>query len=295
MNNAFLRHFANDLCLIAPSGLAFLPDPARAEAALAYARELAKFHAQPTDQAAESEFRKHVRKLLEPKAQMTDDGIAILPIEGPLAYAPDVWDMYFSGLEDSRSIERMIRGAGSDPFVKGIMLKIHSPGGSVMGGAEIASAVKTAGLRKPVVAHTGGMMASLSYWIGSQASAGLFATESAYVGSIGVLSTVTDVSKYLDSLGIKVEVFTNREAKFKAIGAQGTSLSDDGRDHLRERADAIFAQFRDGVLSARPQVPASSMQGQVFVGKDAKTAGLVDAIGSFDYAMAHLRRRIPAV
>lgn len=292
--NAFLNHFANHLALIAPFGLEQLshPDPKRAEAAMEYARELAKHHANVTDQAAESDFKRSVRRMLEPKASITDDGIAILPIEGPLAYAPDVWDMYFYGLEDSRSVEKMIRNAALSPEVRAVALKIHSPGGSVMGGAEMAAAVKMASARKPVIAHSGGYMASLAYWVASQAGAGVYATESAYVGSIGVISTVTDVSQYLEKLGVKIEVFTNKEAKFKAIGAQGTSLTKEGRDHIQERADALFAQFRDGVLSVRPGVPAASMQGQVFVGRDAKSAGLVDTIGSFEFAMANLRKRL---
>lgn len=289
----FLTHFSEGLALIEPTALARLAiaDPMRIRAAEAYAQELGKIHASG-DKAAEGEWEKRVRAALAPKVEMTDDGIAIVPVEGPLAYAPDIIDMLYYGVEDSRAVERAIRNAATSPDARAVAIRIHSPGGQVMGGAEVAAAVEMSSARKPTAAHTGGVMASLAYWIGSQATAGVYATSAAYVGSIGVISTFTDISKYLENLGVKVEVFTNKEAKFKALGVPGTSLTADGRDHMQERAQSIFKQFRSSVLAARPDVPNDSMQGQVFVGKEALKAGLVDGVASFDFTLAVLRNEM---
>jgi signal peptide peptidase SppA len=244
-------------------------------------------------QAAEHPYFKELRAKLKPKAQVRDDGVAIIPIEGVLARKPDPYEMLFYGIEDSNSILEMVDTAASDKAIKGVLFDVDSPGGFVTGGPEVADAIRLMGQSKPTVAFTGGTMASLAYYIGSQAGT-VVASRSAQVGSIGVYTTNVDYSRMLENAGIKVEVIKNKEADYKAAGVMGTPLTDAQRSNIQARIQSTFEDFKGAVKGARPQAQDYAMKGQVFSGKDAKAAGLVDAIGDFNYALSLLKSKMRA-
>lgn len=237
---------------------------------------------------AEPAHMKEFRKRLAPVATV-EDGIATIPIEGPLAYAPDVLEMVFLGVEDSRGVLSAIESAKQNPAARGILLNIHSPGGMMMGGFEIADAIAGAG--KPVVAWSGGLVASLAYLFASQADA-LVTTRSAQVGSIGTIVSFKDFSAMFEKIGVRVEVMTNKEATLKGAGIQGTTLTEEQRGHIQGQLDKSFALFKAQVLSKRPGVKLEAMKGQMMFGSEAKEAGLVDAIGDMSFARSMLRRMI---
>lgn len=241
-------------------------------------------------QAAEHPYFKQMRETLKPQVDFRGD-IAIVPVEGTLAYNPDPFEMLYYGVEDSRNILKMLQTAGANPNAEGVLLRMDTPGGMMLGGPEMADEVAKIEKTKPVFTHIGGLGASLGYLIASP-STKIIANKSAMVGSIGVISSVTDWTKYLENYGVKIEYFTNKEAKFKAAGAMGTSLSDEQRTHIQARVDSAFALFKNVVTSNRPQVKAEAMQGQVFRGDEAVKAGLVDGTGSEEFAIGQLREEI---
>lgn len=239
---------------------------------------------------AEHPGLKALRESMRPKMTMREDGIAVLPIYGLLARRPAPFEMLFGGFEDSAALLEMVQRAAANPNVKGALFDVDSPGGFMQGGPEIADAVRTFG-GKPTVAFVGGDGASLAYWIASQAGA-VVGSLSASVGGIGAFSTHVDQSRMLESLGIKVEVFKNKEADFKAAGVLGTSLTEPQRQHRQERIQDGFAQFRSAVKAARPQIKDDAMRGQTFEGAAAKKAGLVDAVGGMSFAIGLLKRQM---
>jgi len=234
----------------------------------------------------EPESRRKARQALAPRASV-EGGVGVLEISGVLAYRPDLGEMFFDGFEDSAEVLSAFRRLEADPEAKAIVLDINSPGGFSVGGAEIADAIfKSA---KPTVAWVGGMMCSLAYWIGSQASA-VMSTRSAMVGSTGAYVSVVDFHRMLANAGIEVKVFTNKEGTFKAAGMPGAPVTDDHAAEFTRQAQRTFDVFRADVLRAREGVPADAMQGQVFDGREAKRAGLVDALGDLGYARTVARR-----
>lgn len=241
--------------------------------------------------AAEHPALKQFRAVLAPKMEVLGNA-AIIPVEGTLAHNPDPWEMAFYGVEDSRNVLRMVNEAAGNPSIDGILLRMDTPGGMMLGGPEISDAVAASvKAGKPVVTHIGGLGASLGYLIAAPSSK-IVANRSALVGSIGVISSVTDYTEYLKNLGISMEYFTNKEAKFKAAGAIGTSLTDEQRAYVQSRVDSAFAVFKDTVQTYRPKVKDASMQGQVMRGDEALSAGLVDATGSESFAMRVLQDEI---
>lgn len=287
--NAYLTRLLTDFPLIANDWLARLtaPDERVKIVASAFGTALAGV----AIGAAEHPYLSRLRGELSIKPKVTDDGIAILSINGPLAYKPDAFEMLFDGVEDSSQILTLLNAFALDSNIKGVLLDINSPGGSVTGGFEMADALSAVSNAKPTVAYTGGMMTSLAYLLGSQATE-VIASKGASVGSIGVIASWLDFTGYLEKLGIKAEVFTNSGGDLKGIGTPGRPMSEAQREHMQESVDAIFSQFASTVRASRPDVPDSAMRGQVFRGPAAKTVGLIDRIGNQDFAMSILRARV---
>jgi signal peptide peptidase SppA len=231
-----------------------------------------------------------LREDLKPKMEIRN-GIAHIPVEGILAYNPDPYDMAYGGVEDSRNILGMVQSAHTNRDVKGIQLNIDSPGGFMTGGPEIADAVASANRTKPVMAHIGGTGASLAYWIASQAGE-VMANRAAQVGSIGGYRVNIDRERMAKNMGIEVQVFRNKEAIYKAPGIPGTRLTDAQSSHIVGRVQANADEFRDAVKGARPDVPDSAMNGQVFTGREALAQKLVDSVGDCADCTMKLQKKI---
>ncbi|MDE2100954.1 MAG: S49 family peptidase [Patescibacteria group bacterium] len=268
----FIKRLTMDIPLMDANLLAFM---------------LSRTHSADDLQMAEHPMFKKMRGDMKPQMERMKN-MAIVPVQGALAYNPDVGEMVWDGVEDSRNVQAMLQEASDDDEIEGVLLRMDTPGGMMMGGPEMADTVAQMKSRKPVIAHIGGLGASLGYMIASQATE-VIANRSAVVGSIGVIASITDYSALLDKLGIKFQYFTNKEAKYKAAGAIGTSLTDDQKTQIQSQVDSAFQIFKGMVLSARPGVPDSAMQGQTFRGGEAKQVGLVDRVGNESFAIGVLK------
>lgn len=198
------------------------------------------------------------------------DGIAHIPIGGAIGMDLSPFDRG-DGAVDVLDVIEELDEAEESGKVRGILLDIDSPGGMVMGTPELADRV--AHVEKPVFAFTRGLMASAAYWIASSADA-IFASRSANVGSIGVYLPVMDYRDYFEKQGIKVELI--KAGKFKGTGYPGTSLTEETRGQLQERVDSIYGMFKGQVRGMRGDIAEDVMQGQVFMGEEAHSYGLVD-------------------
>jgi signal peptide peptidase SppA len=201
------------------------------------------------------------------------EGVAVIPVMGTLMLRAGTMDKQ-SGMADYLDIREAIKTAELDERVSAIMLHIDSPGGMCMGCEETAAAFKMA--EKPTIAYTDGMMDSAAYWIGSQADV-VYMSPSARAGSIGVYMSLLDVSQNYAAQGIKRETFAT--GQYKAMGLEGTSLTDEQRTLLQAEVDDIFARFARAVVAARDLVQPDSMQGQDFSAIEAINRNLADAIG----------------
>lgn len=179
-----------------------------------------------------------------------------------------------------------IREARIDPNVKAIVLRVNSPGGSVSASevirAELAAA-KAAG--KPVVVSMGGMAASGGYWISTPANY-IVANPSTLTGSIGIFGVINTVEKSLDELGVHTDgVATSPLADVsvtKALPPQVQQLMQLSIENGYQRFISLVAQAR----KSTPEQVDKIAQGHVWTGEDAKSNGLVDALGDFDDAVA---------
>ena len=218
-----------------------------------------------------------------------EEGIAFIKVNGVMGRNLGLL-AESSGAIGTDTIENAIVTALNDPAVEGIILDFDSPGGSVIGVPELADSVASARFDKPVVSFTGGLMASSAYWVAVGADA-IVATGSSIVGAIGIYSAFIDQSRAFEMAGLKTEVF--KTGKFKAMGIQGTSLTDEQREMIQAEVDDIFVDFTASILFNR-EIPNEAMQGQSFNGNTAKAQGLVDVVGNMDTAIEELRAIIEA-
>lgn len=203
------------------------------------------------------------------------DGFGIIPVKGTIARKIGMVGKMCGGC-DLVDVEEQFLEAMADPDVHSVILDIDSPGGSVAGVPELASKIGAMRDTKPIFAFTDGMMCSAAYWLGSQAHA-IVATPTAEVGSIGVYMALLDYTRAMEMEGLKLELF--KAGALKAMGLPGTSLTEDMREHLQAQVDTIYAWFTGAVTSGRSGfVDHGTMQGQSFMGDEAKNRNLVDHV-----------------
>lgn len=180
--------------------------------------------------------------------------------------------------EDRKLAETVTKLADNDS-VKGLIVAINSPGGSVAGGESLHAAIAKVAEKKPVVAVMGGTAASAGYMVAVPA-ARIFAREGTLTGSIGVLLETGEVSGLLKTLGITAEAITSGPLKDQPSLIR--PLSDEGRQVLKGVVMDMYDQFVGMVASGRHIDVARVREladGRVYTGRQALKLGLVDAIG----------------
>ena len=215
-----------------------------------------------------------------PKPYVTADGIGVIPVVGVIGKGLTPIEKMM-GASDVDELSAALDAFAMNPDVTHIALQVSSPGGTVTGIEELANKVRN--LEKPTMAYTDTEMASSAYWISSAADR-VVASPSSTVGSIGVYMAIPDYSKAADMAGMKMVVV--KSGKFKGVGIEGTSLTDEQITNLQESVDLMAAEFKASVLMKRKMVKAESMEGQAFSGKQAAAQGLVTGLAdSFSEAL----------
>jgi protease-4 len=188
---------------------------------------------------------------------------------------------------------RDIRAAASDPDIGAILLRIDSPGGTAAGTKELADEIAAAKAKKPVWAYVEDMAASAAYWAASQASR-IIANETALIGSIGTYGVVQDTSGMAAMEGVKVHVI--RAGAFKGAGTPGTEITAEHLTEMQRTVDGLNEYFLAGVTAGRSMLTAARVReladGRAYLAAEAKTLGLIDAIGSFDQALSELQSQV---
>lgn len=200
---------------------------------------------------------------------------AVIPVYGVLAKNISAFEESCGGGTDINPIAAALEQAVAAKEVKTIVFDFSSPGGAVTGIAEIGVAIAAAAQVKPTYAFSDSQMCSAAYWLGSQC-AEIYVAPSAIIGSIGVYLAWLDETVALQLQGLRLEYFGAGE--HKAAGLPGKPLTNAQRGLLQARVDEIYKDFTGAVSAKRPEISPATMQGQVFSGKKALAAGLVDGL-----------------
>lgn len=175
--------------------------------------------------------------------------------------------------------------------VRGILLRVDSPGGAVAPTQEILDALKKAKKSgKPIVASFGNVAASGGYYV-SLAADKIVANPGTVTGSIGVIAEFPVVSEFLKKHGIKFEII--KTGRFKDTGTPFREMKPEERRVFKDVLLDVYNQFIEEVARAR-KMPIDSVRkiadGRIFTGRMALKLGLVDTLGSFDDAVSILKK-----
>lgn len=217
----------------------------------------------------------------------TDEGVAIIPLVGSFVNR-GAYIGASSGLISYEGVVHQLRQAGADPKTKAVILDMESGGGQALGAFEAARAVRDLAASKPVTAVVNGMACSAAYAIASAATR-IITTESGISGSIGVVLLHVDREAAMAKAGLKA-TFIHAGAH-KVDGNPYQALSDDVRAGLQSEIDTLMSMFVGCVTAGRKNLTAAAVRGteaRTFMGAEAVAAGLADAVGSFESALAAL-------
>lgn len=200
---------------------------------------------------------------------------------------------------ESESLRADIRRADKDPFIKAIVLRIDSPGGSAIASDVISRAVEVA--KKPVVASMGSVCASGGYYIAAPCDK-VFASPVTITGSIGVIFQSFNTSELFEKVGITGDsVDRGQFSRYFGGLAPVTEWSEDFSKRLNALIDVSYADFLNVVSRGRgldSDETEAVAQGRVWSGSDAKRLGLVDHYGGLRDAVkaaAELAKLAPDV
>jgi len=185
-------------------------------------------------------------------------------------------------MDSKKTLERLERFEESDE-IKGVVLRINSPGGAVAPSQEIYQAV--ANFKKPLVASMGSVAASGGYYVAMGAKK-VYANPGTITGSIGVIMEFANLSKLYE--WAKVTRYSIKTGKFKDVGAEYREMRPDERELLQNMVNDVLLQFKEAVAKGR-KLPleqiAKIADGRIFSGTQAKNLHLVDDVGSLQDAI----------
>ena len=171
--------------------------------------------------------------------------------------------------------------------IKGIILRVDSPGGGAVASQEMYQEVKkTRDSGKPVVVSMGALAASGGYYVSCGASK-LVANPGTLTGSIGVISEFLQLQEALGKIGVGVK--TIKSGKLKDAGSPTRKMTTDDEKYFQALMDDVHHQFIGVVETERKLDHKKTLalaDGRVFTGSQAMELGLVDTLGSFEDAVS---------
>lgn len=195
------------------------------------------------------------------------DKIGVVEIEGVITQSGD-------------SMEDIVKFR-EDDSIKGVIIRINSPGGSVGPTQEIYREVRKLRDKKKVFVSMGNMCASGGYYIASAGNK-IYANASTITGSIGVIMEQTVIEDLLKKIGVQAN--TLKAGDYKDVGSPFRKMKPEERAYLGQILANIHEQFINDVASGRGMTVEAARKlsdGKIYTGLQAKEVKLVDTIGTF--------------
>jgi len=218
--------------------------------------------------------------------------ILVLSVNGVIQDTGDVTSFFQSAGYQHQSFLKMIEKAEEDKTVKGIILKVNSPGGGVVESAEIHK--KLTDLKeatdKPIYVSMGAMAASGGYYISAPADK-IFATPDTMTGSLGVIMQGVNFSELAEKYGVKFE--TIKSGPYKDIMSSYRDMTDEERQIMQTMVDNAYQGFVDVIADGRNMSEAEVRKiadGRIYDGRQAMENHLIDELGYFEDTVEAMKK-----
>ena len=229
-------------------------------------------------------------KLLNPPKQTLpkEPRIAIVYATGPIMSGKS--KAGFDGTVSqmgSETIVKALEEALEDDWVKAVILRVNSPGGSALASDMIWRATQRVKAKKPIIASMGYVAGSGGYWI-SMGCDRIIAQPCTITGSIGVVSMLPNLSQTLKRFGVNIQVVSKGpHGAENAILANGPTPA--LKTMIREYMLDVYGEFIRKVSEGRrmnPQVLETLARGRVWTGRQALDLNLIDELGGLEESIA---------
>jgi protease-4 len=225
---------------------------------------------------------------------LTDGGprIALVYAVGAITAGEDQTDPVFGGKTlGSDTMTEVLESVSEDDSIKGVIVRIDSPGGDAFASDDIWRKMNLLREKKPLVFSMSDLAASGGYYIAMTGDP-IVAEPGTLTGSIGIIYGKLNLKGLYDKLGINKEIISR--GKFSGLDSDYGPYTPEERQRVRALMRDFYDQFVTKVAVARKMTPEAVnqvAQGRVWTGEQAKEKGLVDEIGSFDTALELLKEK----
>ena len=186
---------------------------------------------------------------------------------------------YAEGTIASENFSRIIKKINKDKSVKGLFLRINSPGGSGFASEIIRERLEVLSQKIPIVISMGDIAASGGYWI-SMNNNRLIANPFTLTGSIGVWAALPNFKKSFENIGILFDQISTNDLNLSVLESPNENLS----SFMQSYVDGSYHKFIKLVSNSR-QMTIESVeelaQGRIWSGSAAVKNNLVDSLGVF--------------
>lgn len=217
--------------------------------------------------------------------------IALVVAEGTILQGSEQGGFGSTGQVRSASFAKLLRSVRSDSLVKGVIVRIDSPGGDAIASDDILHEMKELSRAKPTVISMSDVAASGGYFMAVTGDP-IVAYPGTITGSIGVITAKPNLKGLYDKLGVTKDLLTR--GRFAALDSDYKPLDAAGKAKLEESIEATYRGFINRVATGRKR-PENQIeplaQGRVWMGAQAKENGLVDQLGGLDAAIAAVRQK----
>ena len=201
-------------------------------------------------------------------------GAAVIRIEGEIHSGRSSLDS-----TGSDTVLSHIRDIEKNSAIKGILLEINSPGGSVAASQEIYNALMDLKESKKIVVSMKDVAASGGYYLASTADV-IFAQHGTITGSIGVISVVPNIAGLLSRYGVTVRTY--KQGKYKDMMSMFRNSTGEEDRMIQKLLSDTYNKFIEDVAKGRNRTVASIeelAEGKIYSGEDAFRNKLVDELG----------------
>lgn len=186
----------------------------------------------------------------------------------------------------SGPIRRALEKVAADRKVKGVVLRVNSPGGSAVASEVILAATKLVREKKPIVVSMGDVAASGGYYVACGVET-IYADDATITGSIGVVAGKVSTTSMWKRIGINFQPI-ERGANADIMSTSNV-FTDEQRSTLQGWMDEVYGVFKGHVTAARGEKLTKPIDelagGRVYTGRQALEYGLVDKLGGLDDAI----------
>lgn len=212
---------------------------------------------------------------------LTTDKIAVIVAEGSIMSGKSTDDVI-----GSTTINKMLEKARKDESIKGVVLRINSPGGSALASDVMWREIELVKKEKPMIASMSDVAASGGYYMAMGCDT-IVAQPNTITGSIGVFGLLFNTQKLLnEKVGITVDRVGT--GKYSDLGSTTRPMLSQEERIIQKGVDDIYKVFTHKAAKGR-NMSVEALQnvasGRVWSGIEAKEKGLVDVLGGLETAI----------